>query len=460
MDAVASIDLGQPLGQLRAAPVRLAPDEPDAVLLLYGADQDIDPFMGMFFFPTDTLKVALWRLGDGLMWQREMHRGVIPGVWFSPALPFDLDGDGTDEIWMVVNGDVDHPLNIKGFGLERIDPITGRTTERLKWHGLDFAPFTASERYRHFLCGGHAGGRPILACVQGTYARIQMQGLDASGTYAWSRVVERGSSGARASHCCPVVDFDQDGDDEFFIGERCVRFRDGTDLLVADEHVWNGHSDVIAPFWSRNEHCWNLFTARETPYASPAPPRVVAFGPDGRRLWCDLEQGHMDMGWVGRLQDDQRHVAYALKLGGKRAGPQGFERSNCEEFFWDARTGHATAIGVSAFERLPVDVDGDGRHELAPGPGRQTSRDIHDRKGKQLGRLPEGTRIAHASRLIDRPGEQLLGYCPDGKVMLFACEPGTASDSPDAAERYAHPYYRRNRALTAVGYNFANLGGI
>jgi len=435
---------------------------PEALLLAYSADADIDPFMGMFFFPTDTLKLALWVPGEGLRWRREFHRGVIPGLWFSPILPFDLDADGVDEIWMVLNADPHHPLDIKQFGLERMDPATGGTTERLPWRGLDFDDYTASQRYRHFLAGGCAEGQPVLACVQGTYSRITFQGMRPDGRFRWESAVAKDGPGARACHNCPVVDYDGDGSEELFIGERCLRLRDGTPLFIADEHVWNGHSDVVAPFFDQGSGTWNLFTARETPYQYPAPPRVVGFGPDGRRRWADLESGHMDMGWVARFPGRDGHVAYAMRLGSKSAGPEGMQRSAQDEFFWDALSGERLGpMPFSAFERLPVDFDGDGVHEFADSNCVHSPPGIVRADGSLLAVLPEGMRIAHVSKICrDHPGEQVVGWTPEGRVFLMGAPPGGPQDSPAALARYAHPFYQRNRRFTGVGYNLATLSGI
>lgn len=295
----------------------------------------------------------------------------------------------------------------------------------------------------------------MLVGVQGTYARIQVQGYSADGTYRWETAIPRGSRGARTSHNCPVVDYDGDGNDEFFLGERCLRFKDGTPLLIADEHVWDGHSDVISPFRDGPEAPWHLFTARESPYAKPAPPRVVAYGPDGRRIWTALEEGHMDMGWVAWIAPG-RWVAYALRLGGKRAGPQGFERHG-EEFFWDPFTGAPLELPVSVFERFPVDIDGDGLMELIPSSGMQSPDDIVDAEGRVLAVLPDGSRVAHASRFVDSClGEQLLTFEPQGAVRIWGVDAPNNAPVPD---RFLRHFYQRNRKLSAVGYNYNTLSG-
>lgn len=126
---VMQVGLGQQVGQLRAAPVQLGAGEPKAVVAAYCADFDVDPYIEMFFFPGDTLKLALIAEDGQILWRRDLGRGVVPGMWFCPVLPFDLDGDGVDEIWFVNNLDPDHPLGVSHYCLERVDARTGKTTQ-------------------------------------------------------------------------------------------------------------------------------------------------------------------------------------------------------------------------------------------------------------------------------------------------------------------------------------------
>jgi hypothetical protein len=57
LDILLEISLGSSIGQLRAMPVRLGEGAPKAFLAVYCADFDDDPYIEMFFFPTDTLKI-------------------------------------------------------------------------------------------------------------------------------------------------------------------------------------------------------------------------------------------------------------------------------------------------------------------------------------------------------------------------------------------------------------------
>src|SRR5688572_3252845 len=127
LEPIFTLDLKQPLEQVRSAPVRLS-DGTNAILLAYSADYDVDPYSEMFFYPTGTLKLALVTLSGEVLWRRDLGRGTPPGMWFCPLLPFDLDGDGDDEIWVVINVDVQHPLSVRGRRLQRLDPRTGVVT--------------------------------------------------------------------------------------------------------------------------------------------------------------------------------------------------------------------------------------------------------------------------------------------------------------------------------------------
>src|SRR5690242_14345362 len=112
LEVLLELSVGGPLGQLRAVPVRLESGESPALLLIYSADFEDDPYEEMFFFPTDTLKLMLIRSTGEILWRRDLGRGVVPGMWFCPVFAFDLDGDGVDEIWFVNNPETKHPLGV------------------------------------------------------------------------------------------------------------------------------------------------------------------------------------------------------------------------------------------------------------------------------------------------------------------------------------------------------------
>ncbi len=129
LQSVITVDLNQPLGQLRAVPVSRGEEASPAILVIYGQDAEIDPYIGMFFFPESTLRMTLFDDRGNTQWARDLGPGVVPGIWFCPVFTFDLNHDGVDEIYFVGNADPAHPMDFRKYQLERVDAHDGKTTK-------------------------------------------------------------------------------------------------------------------------------------------------------------------------------------------------------------------------------------------------------------------------------------------------------------------------------------------
>ena len=169
----------------------------------------------------------------------------------------------------------------------------------------------------------------------------------------------------------------------------------------------------------------------------------------------DPKTGHIDMGWAARIGENGEHIVMAVRIGAKSAGPQGFFRQETEEFMYKAFTGEKYSLPYSVFCTLPVDLNGDGVHELVRGLA-EGNGEVIDRKGRVIGNIDGSAAIA--SKFMDHPGEQILSYGRDGIIRVWADR--NAKDSIQALERYKHPFYKANQRLTATGYNVVNLGGL
>lgn len=451
IETTASVSLGSPIGQLRAVPVQAGDRETRCVLVTYGADFDVDPYTEMFFFPTDTLKMALLTEAGEIIWRRDLGPSVVPGVWFCPVFPFDLDGDGRDEIWYVNNLDHKHPLASKSYCLERVDSLSGETTGQWPWPDHNSGQ-SLSTMFRNFILGGHVHGDPVLVCAQGTYGDMFFEAWNPGLNSRWEMSIAGDSPGARGSHMCPITDLDQDGVEEFMWGERCIELDAGRELFCADRDSYRGHSDVVQPVWSDEAGAWFIYTCREG--YTEVSPRVALYDSQGVRVWGHVDHGHIDIGWVARLAPENRHVAAAIRIGGKTCGPDGRFHQDMDEFTFDALTGEQHPLPFAIYQTIPVDINGDGLHELVRGsPG--GSGEVLDGTGKILGAV-EGT-VALAAKFTGHPGEQVLTYADD-VVRIWADR--NAEDSPAALARYANPFYRANQRLTSTGYNLSVLGGL
>ncbi len=451
--AVVDIDLGQPLGQLRACPVTLGDGQQRCVLLIYGEDAEIDPYIGMFFFPKSTLKMRLVSADGKTLWQRDIGPGVVPGIWFCPIYSFDLDGDGTDEIWYVGNTDPAHPLDDRKYVLERIDPNSGKTTGRWPWPRSNKTS-TMSHRYRNFILGGFVRKKPVLITAQGTYGQMALQAWNSDMTQRWeTRIDPQKDGGTLGSHICPVVDINGDGIDEVMWGERCIELSGGKQLFDAGTPLWKGHSDIIQPVLRRADGRWFIHTCRET--SQNVGPRVALFDDTGRQVWAALDEGHIDTGWAARIGPGGAPVVLGVKVGKKIRDANGERRLWTKSFLFDAFTGQERELPFDPYTSIPVDLNGDGVHELVKGyfEGDGT---VYDRTGKVLGNI--GGLAAMCSKFTDRPGEQILSFSRDGKVRIWADV--NAHDTAVARQRYESSYYYVNQRMTACGYNLFTLGGL
>lgn len=452
LEKVVEFSLGQKLGQLRAVPVKLGAGK-QGFLVAYAADFDVDPSVNMFFYPTDTLKLALVSEQGETIWKRELGSMVVPGIWFCPVFPFDLDGDGVDEIWYVNNLNTQHPFAVGFYRLERLDALTGETTGQWPWNNDGGKEQPLSCTFRNFIVGGYVHGEPVLVTAQGTYWSMYLQAWRPDMTLRWERTIDKDEPGARGSHVTPVIDLNGDGVDELMWGERCIELDTGRELFCADRDVYAGHSDVVQPILDRNSGNWSLFTCRESD--PDASPRVVMFDSAGNRRWGDVEAGHIDIGWAARLKEDRGHVTMAIRIGAKTCGPDGRFHQQMDEFTYDAATGEPYPLPFSVYRTMPVDLNGDGYHELVRGmPGGDG--EVLDRSGRSLGTV--GGTVAMATKFLSRPGEQILSFRPDGTVTIWA--DAHAEDSPEAEARYAHPYYKACQRLYGVGYNLYIVAGL
>jgi len=446
LEAALECELDQPTRQLRVVPVRLAPDEPDALLLVHSGHPNIDPYANYFTFPEDTLQFTLLAPDGTVLWTRDLGPGIVPGIWFCPVFPFDLDGDGTEEIWYVDTDDPDHPLTLDGHRLARLDAETGERTATWAWP--DYHRETLSRTYRNFILGGYVDGDPVLVTAQGTYARMELQAWDADMHKRWVHRIAADDPGARGSHMCPVIDLDGDGDDEVLWGERLIGLDAGTQQFCADRDTWDDHSDIVLPTYDHGREEWFVYTCREG--STGRPPRVVTFDDDGDRVWSAIDRGHIHRGWTARIGEDGRRIAMA---GRSKNAPH----DELDEFLWDAFTGDPEPVDYPVYSARPVDLDGDGVHELFYDDFGREGRVI-DNDGDPVGTVDPNLARVQPSKLLDHPGEQIVSYTEDGTVRIWA--DANAADTPAAAARYDHPYYRKAQRLSAVGYNWRNVAGL
>jgi len=164
---------------------------------------------------------------------------------------------------------------------------------------------------------------------------------------------------------------------------------------------------------------------------------------------------HIDTGWAARVGVNGQPIVLGVKVGEKVRTAEGERRTGVVENTYEAFTGKRIDLGFKVYTSIPVDLNGDGIHELVKGYF-EGDGSILDNHGGVIGNI--GGHSAIASKFTDLPGEQILSYSKDGKVRIWADR--NAKDTAEAKKRYSHPFYKINQLQTGNGYNLFTLGGI
>jgi len=449
VEDVLHIDLGTKLGQFKVMPANFGEGK-SGFVAFYANCYDVDLHYEMFVVPTDSLHGIAFTDSGEVLWKRRL------GIWPSAALYcftlIDMDQDGRDEIYIVDTTDPEHPLWVEAFVMNRMDVLTGEVTGQWQWPnygGLERSMWY----FRNHIFGGYVAGKPILVSAQGTYADMYLQARNAQMEIIWEKAIPADASGARGSHSFPIVDINNDGIDEVFWGERCLSLADGRELFCIEGDSWHGHSDMIQPIWDRQEERWLLYVNRES--HEEIGPRIGMYDAQGNRVWSDVDWGHIHKGWVGRIGQNGELIANGMRITGQTKDATGRYYTGITEFTYNALTGEHYPIPFSLFDTAPVDINGDGRHEILRGVAGGTT-ELLDRDGALLYTM--GGKVAMNTKIMNLPGEQVMVYYTDGVVKVFSDR--NAVDSDSSMYRYAHPFYRRNQYARNIENNLCMHGGI
>ena len=445
-------DLKVPIHQVRAAPVSLGAGEKGFVMI-FSEDPNDDPYEESFFFPTHKLIIAVFDIKGKELWRRELPY-AIPGIWFVPLLPLDMNKDGVDELYYV-NNTGPKPFSYKQYKLERADARTGEVTGSWPWPPPSHNQAN-SYKWRYSLIGGYAkNGDPVLIEGIGTYRDMRLRALNADMTQRWENYYPDDFDGPRASHSNAILDLNNDGSGQFMWGERCIAFDDGKELFVLDRHTWTDHSDTVLPFLDSATGKWNFWTTREKGDDGKYS-RAIMFAQDGTHLWEVPEKlGHFHYGWVGNFGPRSERIALAGHYATPEEKAQAAQRiiaspnPNKDDaicHIYDAKTGKELPDPPFPPTGYPVDFNGDGVHEI------YYNGTLYDRLGQKIFTVDGSeAQVVILKHILDLPGEQIMIGTPDGKVRIWADR--NAVDTPDMKKRYAERMYLENVRHSAVGYN-------
>ena len=206
-----------------------------------------DPYQrpGYWKPSTTTYKIEAYRLDGTMMWRHDMGWSIEAGIWYSPWVVYDVDGDGKAEVYCKAGeGDPRDEKGLVQTGPEyliKLDGQSGRLVARRPWLSRD--GFSSYNYYcRNFLAVACLDGQsPSLIVRRGTYRLMKAQALDKdlNQIWYWDSSQEDAKYAGQSSHGLITADVDGDGRDELVLGAAVLN-DDGTGLWTLEM----GHPDV------------------------------------------------------------------------------------------------------------------------------------------------------------------------------------------------------------------------
>ena len=198
--------------------------------LIKQPDFNTDPYQQPGYWKKSevTYKLEAYNNDGKFMWQYDMGWAIEAGIWYSPIVVYDLNGDGKAEIFCKAGeGDPREPTGHVKSGPEYLavlDGMTGKVIKRIDWPSRD--GFEDYNYYCRNLLGIAYldGKRPHLVVERGTYTIIKIQTYDPALNpfWYWEASGEYKNYRGQGMHGMHAADIDEDGKDEIIIGSAVI----------------------------------------------------------------------------------------------------------------------------------------------------------------------------------------------------------------------------------------------
>ena len=208
---------------------------------------NVDPWSKVWYRSPETFKIEAY-LHDGThLWTNDLGWAIERGIWYSPMIVHDLDGDGRAEVGVKIGeGDPRDEEGRVTRGPEWLtvwDGMTGKARARVAWpsrEGFDrYSPMSRNQMAVAYL----DGKTPCIIALRGTYTRMKADAYQLVGSrleplWQYDNIEYGGRYWGQGAHFTHAVDVDNDGRDEVVLG--CAVIDDNGVPLWS---IRKGHND-------------------------------------------------------------------------------------------------------------------------------------------------------------------------------------------------------------------------
>jgi len=193
---------------------------------------NIDPYEKYWKPSSATFKVEAYLADGTFLWRHDLGWGIEHGIWYSPMIVYDLDGDGKAEVCLKAGPDDRRDVDGRVFSgpeyLVVLDGMTGKERARVDWIPREHFP-EYNRASRNQMCVAYLDGKtPCLLIERGTYDTMHVHAFEFRDEqlnllWNWNDAEEGGGRyRGQGAHSMHAVDIDHDGRDEVFLGSSVL----------------------------------------------------------------------------------------------------------------------------------------------------------------------------------------------------------------------------------------------
>jgi len=291
--------------------------------------ENIDPYEKYWKPSPDTYKLEAYRSDGRFLWRYDLGWAIERGIWYSPYVVYDLDGDGKAEVAVKTGQgdprDADGRVQTGPEHLTILDGLWGKPITRIAWPPRELfkdTPRPYNYASRNQIGIAYLDGKtPHLIVERGTYNVIvviayRFNGGKLDEVWRWEREYQ-----GQGAHWMHAADVDADGKQEVVIGSAVID-HDGTALwttgLGHPDHCYVGDID---PDRAGLEIYYGIETRqreRNGMCLVDAATGRILWGHEGftrhvhsRGLCSDIDARHPGWECYSADTDEKKHFAWA-----------------------------------------------------------------------------------------------------------------------------------------------------